>query len=102
MTFAASKPSAVDPGAPVYVDSAPTEKRWGQLPASYYSFRIENGVMYGNLISGVYQSVSSAFDESCGEQFLALELESWQAAASEALVNFEAMLESEPGLLKNC
>jgi hypothetical protein len=38
-----------------YVTSVPIDDRWGQLPASLYTFTINNDTMYGQVISGTEQ-----------------------------------------------
>ncbi len=35
---------------PVYINSAPNDGRWGQPPASYYTLRVVNGIMQGQLM----------------------------------------------------
>lgn len=41
---------------PIYMSSTPLDESWGQLPASYYTLNVVNGIMYGRLIDGVYQA----------------------------------------------
>jgi hypothetical protein len=75
-----------------YTTSAPTDSKWGQPAASYYTFWVVGDMMVGQLIAGTYMSSSSA-DTLLIEPVLAAEFEIWDTLSDEALNNFEAALE---------
>ncbi len=60
-----------------YINSADPVDAWGQPPASYYSFRIVDGIMVGEPIRDTYMP----------------ELHSWESLGIEDWINFESTLE---------
>lgn len=87
-----SRTSMVRDDAPMYVASEPQDSEWGQPAASYYEFTIVGTVLHGQPIAEVYVPSPSS-DILPIDPHLAIELEAWDAASDEALLNFEALLD---------
>lgn len=76
-----------------YVSSAPARDAWGQPPASHYAFILKDGVLFGQLVAGVYrQSRASEVSVSALAAELAAEFAALEKASDEALMNFESSL----------
>jgi hypothetical protein len=78
--------------SPRYITSEPHDSEWGQPAASHYEFTVVDNTLYGQPIGMVY-APSPSSDILPVDPYLATELEAWDAASDEALVNFEATLD---------
>lgn len=87
-----SRTATVEHDVPAYITSEPQDSEWGQPAASRYEFTVVDNTLYGQPIGMVYVPSPSS-DILPVDPHLAAELEAWDAASDEALVNFEATLD---------
>ncbi len=93
MNSAISSATRIDDTRSTYVSSAPQSDTWVQLPASHYAFAQKDGVLYGQLIAGVYhQSPIPSESPYRLSPELAAEFEALERASDEALSDFESGL----------